>query len=97
MTWFRLYHDLVDDPKVQRLPGETFKFWINVLCLASQSREEGFIDLDVEDIAWRTRMSESEARGHLDALIDAGLVDRDEEDSESLWIHNWLGRQGGEA
>jgi len=27
--WFRLYDDLVDDPKIQRLPGETVKALLN--------------------------------------------------------------------
>ena len=34
--WFRLYNDVINDPKVQRLDGETFKAWINILCLASK-------------------------------------------------------------
>jgi hypothetical protein len=36
MKWLRLYSDVVSDPKVQRLPGEKFKAWVNLLCVASQ-------------------------------------------------------------
>ena len=35
--WFRFYGDALNDPKVQMLPPETFKSWVNVLCLASQN------------------------------------------------------------
>ena len=43
MKWFRFYHDAIDDPKVQRLPGDVFKFWVNLLCLASRSNERGVV------------------------------------------------------
>ncbi len=33
--WFRVYEDLVDDPKVQRLDPSCFKALINLWCLAS--------------------------------------------------------------
>jgi hypothetical protein len=36
MKWLRLYSDVGSDPKVQRLPGDKFKAWINLLCVASQ-------------------------------------------------------------
>jgi hypothetical protein len=32
--WLRLYTDLINDPKVQLLPAEDFKGWINILCIA---------------------------------------------------------------
>ena len=33
--WFRVYNDVVDDPKVQRLSNTLFKVLINLWCLAS--------------------------------------------------------------
>ena len=33
--WFRVYDDLVDDPKVQRLDPSLFKALINLWCLTS--------------------------------------------------------------
>jgi hypothetical protein len=36
MRWLRLYCEVVADPKVQRLPGDKFKRWINLLCVAGQ-------------------------------------------------------------
>lgn len=85
-----LYHGLIDNPKVQRLSGDTFKFWINLLCLANQSDVPGLVDLDTWEIAWRSRIPEQDARRHLDALIKTGLV-HDGEDG--LWVQNWTGRE----
>jgi len=31
--WFRMYAEVLDDPKVQRLSGDEFKAWVNILCL----------------------------------------------------------------
>lgn len=90
MKWFRIYHDLVDDPKVQRLPGETFKFWINLLCLASRSDERGSVNMKAEDIAFALRMDDDVVADMLADLLERGLV---HENEDMLEIHNWHGRQ----
>lgn len=90
MKWFRFYHDAIDDPKVQRLPGESFKFWVNVLCLASQSDERGIVNLGIGDISFATRVSDADAETMMTDLIRRGLV---EETVEGYAIHNWNGRQ----
>ena len=70
--WFRLYDDLLDDPKVQRLPAHLFKAWVNLLCLTSKS--DGVLP-PVADIAFRMRASEHDVQGYIDELILAGLID----------------------
>ena len=39
--WYRMYDELLDNPKVQRLSGDEFKAWVNILCLAS--RHDGVV------------------------------------------------------
>lgn len=90
MKWFRFYHDALDDPKVQRLPGDTFKFWVNLLCLASRSEERGLIVKSIEDIAFDLRVRDDEAAAMLADLIARGLID---EHVEGLEPHNWGKRQ----
>lgn len=90
MKWFRFYHDALDDPKVQRLPGDTFKFWVNLLCLASRSEERGLITKTVEDIAFDLRVRDDEAAAMLADLIARGLI---EEHVEGIEPHNWDKRQ----
>ena len=90
MKWFRFYHDALDDPKVQRLPGETFKFWVNLLCLASQGAERGLIAKSVEEIAFALRVSDDDGAAMMADLIRRGLI---EETTDGYGPHNRNGRQ----
>lgn len=90
MKWFRLYSELLHDPKVQRLPPVLFKHWINLLCLANESTPRGMVP-PVEDVAFALRISPAEARKALTALCAAGLLDCDTADH--LTPHNWSERQ----
>jgi len=86
-AWYRFYVETLDDPKVQKLPGEQFKGWVNLLSLAA--RNEGDLP-PVEDIAFALRMSEKDAQELIDNLIEKGLIDENE---IGLEPHNWNGRQ----
>jgi hypothetical protein len=70
--WFRYYDDAMDDPKVQRLSGDLFKTWVNLLCLASKSG--GKLPSN-DDIAFRLRISIQDAQLRTEDLIMAGLID----------------------
>jgi hypothetical protein len=85
--WFRMYETVLDDPKVQRLPGDTFKGWVNLLCLAK--RHDGVLP-EIGDIAFALRLSETEVRLLLETLMRAGLID---DGDAGLTPHNWGGRQ----
>lgn len=84
--WFRLYADVLDDPKVQKLPPELFKAWINLLCLAS--RNEGMLP-PIDDIAFALRMSQDVTVTVTADLVKIGLLD----DRDGLSPHNWAERQ----
>lgn len=87
MAWWRAHDEAVDDPKLQRLSGDLFKTWFNLLCLASRN---GGLLPPMKDIAFGLRKSEKEVKRVLDALIGAGLFDVSETGTEP---HNWNGRQ----
>lgn len=87
MQWFRLYNDVVNDPKVQRLPAETFRGWINILCIASKN--DGVLPC-IEDIAFTLRMDESAATELISALQTAGLIEQTEAGAAP---HKWRDRQ----
>jgi hypothetical protein len=87
LPWFRFYADALYDPKVQRLSGQTFKNWVNCLCLAAKG---GGILPPLPDIAFALRMSESEAKAAIDELRAARLLDQTE---AGLMPHNWSERQ----
>ena len=84
--WFRMYADVLDDPKVQRLPPDLFKVWVNLLCLAS--RNDGVLP-PVEDIAFALRMSQDVTVTVTAELVTRGLLDQ----GDSLSPHNWAERQ----
>lgn len=84
--WFRFYDDALDDPKVQSLPGELFKAWVNLLCVASKN--DGKLPLD--DVAFMLRTDERKAQAAVTELTKRGLIDVTEDGPEP---HNWTGRQ----
>lgn len=85
--WFRLYDELLDDPKVQRLSGDDFKAWVNLLCLAS--RNEGKLPA-AADIAFALRLAPAKASATLARLVSAGLLDPV---SDGFEPHGWNARQ----
>lgn len=87
MAWWRAYDEALDDPKIQRLDGETFKTWFNILCLAK--RNDGYLP-SVSDIAFALRLPEKIATQRVETLRKAGLLDGED---GTLRPHNWDGRQ----
>lgn len=88
MAWFRVYDDILDDPKVQNLTPQQFKNLVNLWCVAKRCGGE---IPPVADVAWRMRIApraakhlvaELQALKFIDVLADGRLVP-----------HNWNGRQ----
>lgn len=90
--WFRLYDEMLDDPKAQRLPPQDFKIWINLLCLAS--RNDGKLPC-ISDIAFALRISENDAVTMVERLHIAGLIDKRNggPDGFRYFPHGWEKRQ----
>jgi hypothetical protein len=85
--WFRVYDDLVDDPKVQRLSPDIFKALVNLWCLASQNN--GALPAH-DDIAFKLRVKPERVTQILSILGECGLIDSDE---TAIRPHNWDKRQ----
>ena len=88
LEWFRYYVETLNDPKVQLLPADLFKTWVNLLCIARQ--HDGNLPATGE-IAFRLRMSEETAAGAIQTLADAELLDT--MPGGGLRPHNWDTRQ----
>jgi hypothetical protein len=90
--WFRFYAEALHDPKVQKLDGETFKAWVNLLCLASQ--HEGKLPA-IEDIAFALRLTPDGALTVVERLLNGGLIDRVSGGPNGYHYapHGWIGRQ----
>jgi len=82
-SWFRMYNTTLDNPKAQRLSGDLFKGWINLLCLASKS---GGVLPSVSDIAFALRMDETAVETLLETLHARELLDLEGDDYTP---HDW--------
>lgn len=67
-----MYDEALDDPKVQRLSPEDFKFWVNCLMLAN--RHSGVLP-PLADIVFAFRMDEIAIVSALDRLVYIELID----------------------
>lgn len=85
--WWRAYNEARDDPKLQRLSGDLFKGWFNMMCIASD--HDGAIP-PVDDLAFKLRVPVPKARKLVEGLVEAGLID---DVDGVLQPHNWKGRQ----
>lgn len=71
--WFRFYAEALDDPKVQKLDGDTFKAWVNLLCLTTKN---GGVLPAIDDIAFALRIDANGARTLVERLLNATLIDK---------------------
>lgn len=86
--WFRYYDDALNDPKVQKLTGDYFKAWVNILCMASKA---GGVIASATDVAFGLRLSEAKARAIVAYLMGVGLLDVPKNGYATP--HNWDARQ----
>lgn len=84
--WFRFYDEALNDPKVQKLSGDMFKAWVNLLCIASKN--DGRIP--VEDVAFSLRMDPADV---VDVIVRFTQLDLLTAFDGYYEPHNWSGRQ----
>jgi hypothetical protein len=83
MEWFRFYESTLDNVKIQCLPGEIVKGWLNLLCLANSGN--GVLP-PLRVIAFRLRLGEPDTQALLQILLREGLIDQRE---GYLEMHDW--------
>ena len=90
MRWFRLWSELIDDPKICKMDEKTFRIFILLMCLAAEREQNGIIDLSEKDVAWRLRISQNiltRARQKLESLSILGS------NNGNMVFLNWEKRQ----
>ena len=92
MQWFRFYNEALDNPKVQKLDGSTFKLWVNLLCVAG--RNDGKLPSN-PDLAFALRIDEIALESLLDRLLIGGLIEVRKGGQNGSYIapHDWEERQ----
>lgn len=89
--WFRLYANIINDPKVQMLPDHLFKFWVN--CLALTCEKRGYLP-EPREIAFRLHLTLTQVEDDLACLMTHRLVDTDKCAGKTvLQPHNWFNWQ----
>jgi len=85
--WFRLYDDVINDPKLLKLPESLRWAWVALLCVASKNG--GHLP-PVDDVALLLRVPEAKAGEYITKLVKAKLIDNE----NGVFVpHNWEGRQ----
>jgi hypothetical protein len=92
MPWFRMYHEMIEDPKVGTLSDSEFRLWVEILCLACQSGNGGDTNLTVTETAWKLRRDVSVT---VKKLISNGLVtfQKRSNGEDTIFVPNWKKRQ----
>lgn len=74
--WIKLYHEILDDPKMGRLPDILFRRTIEVFLLAGDFNQGGLLP-SLSDMAWRLRANEESLESDLIELIRHGIIKQD--------------------
>jgi hypothetical protein len=91
MKWFRFYGEVLNDPKAQCLDGETFKFWVNCLCVASQNGGELPA---LKPLAFLLRSTPEACAEPLKILVASSLIDEvKNQHGVTHYVHGWDKRQ----
>lgn len=72
--WLKLYHEMLDDPKVARLPDSSYRRFIECILLAGELDEAGYLP-PVMDMAWRLRLDETTLTQDLARLASSELLE----------------------
>ena len=90
MQWFRVYSEILDDPKVAKMDGETFRCFVYLLALSSELGNNGIINMSVSDISWRIRIPVNTLEQAIAYFVKNNILTKED---DSFVITNWKKRQ----
>ena len=71
--WIKLYHEMLDDPKVGHLTDRAYRTMINCFLLAGDTHEAGLLP-SIVDMAWRLHCDETALLTDLETLAEVGIL-----------------------
>jgi hypothetical protein len=92
--WIKLYHEILDDPKMARLSDECWRRAIELFLLAGDYAKEGLLP-PFPDIAWRLRVDEGMLQQSFQELQSLGIVA--EYTSGEWWVIHFKERQNADS
>lgn len=78
--WIKLYHEILDDPKMGRLNDHLWRRTIELFLLAGEENDGGALP-SLSDMAWRLRLSEDTLLAELHDLSQIGIVVQRDDDT----------------
>lgn len=87
--WIKLYHEMLDDPKVGRLSDSQFRLMVNLFLLAGDCEQDGYLP-EIEDVRWRLRSPEN-FDADIESLKACGVL---EYEDNTLVVSKFAERQG---
>jgi len=70
--WIKLYIEILDDPKMGRLPDRLYRRVIELLLLAGEIDDGGYLP-DVVDMAWRLR-ADDDFQNDMTTIEETGII-----------------------
>jgi DnaD/phage-associated family protein len=71
--WIKLYHEILHDSKMGRLPDKLWRRCIELFLVAGEFDQEGYLPA-VKDMAWDLRITNEELEQSLNDLAEFGIV-----------------------
>jgi len=71
--WIKLYHDILDDPKMAVLPDNLWRRIIELFLFAGKLYKDGNLP-DTKQIAWCLRQNENELETELKQIVTTGII-----------------------
>lgn len=81
--WFRIHNSIVDNPKIQRLPDNLVRPWLNLVAIANAN---GGTLPSLVDVAFRMRMSETKCEALIETFLKRVLFDQTD---AGIAPHDW--------
>jgi hypothetical protein len=76
--WIKLYHEILTDPKMGRLPDSEWRRCIELFLLAGQINEGGQLP-ETDDISWYLHIDTEQLQAELDHLQEVGIVQKNDD------------------
>ena len=88
--WIKLYHEILRDPKMGRLPDNVYRRCIELFLLAGETDKDGELP-PIPDIAWTLHQTEEALQAEMDHLKQVGILTENE---DGVWyVTNFANRQ----
>ncbi|MDD5010439.1 MAG: hypothetical protein PHC68_18815 [Syntrophorhabdaceae bacterium] len=90
MKWFRMYADVLDDPKINSISSFSFKIFVFLMSiLTAEDQKDGIISNE-KNLSWRLRIGKTKLKKAIDELENNEMVKRQ---SGAIIVVNWNKRQ----